>query len=152
MHDNLLRKIFTLPMSFFDTQPPGRLLARFSNDVANNDLSLPGLYLGLSEYVVGTVVTALVVTGGTKGVVLIALVPLVPLYLSMTRHYLKASREMNRLLMIANSPVLNHFGETFSGLMTVRAFNKQVRARCIPFFRKRNELVRKKKRENYSYP
>jgi ABC-type multidrug transport system fused ATPase/permease subunit len=126
MHDNLVSKIFTLPMSFFDTQPPGRLLARLSNDVANTDLSLPNLYNGLAEFVVGTVVSAAVVTAGSKGIVLLPLVPLVPLYLSMTAHYLKATREINRIQMVANSPVLNHFGETFSGLMTVRAFRKQV--------------------------
>lgn len=65
-------------------------------------------------------------TGVTRGVVLVALVPLVPLYFSVTRHYLGTSRELNRLHMITHSPVLNHFGETFSGAMTVRAFRKQV--------------------------
>ena len=63
LHHRLLEKIFVLPMAFFDSQPPGRLLARFSQDVANADLVLPNLYLSLFEYVVGTVVAAVVVTG-----------------------------------------------------------------------------------------
>ena len=67
-----------------------------------------------------------VATGATRGAVLVALVPLVPLYLCVTRHYLGTSRELNRLHTITHSPVLNHFGETFSGSMTVRAFRKQV--------------------------
>ena len=55
--------MFELPMAFFDAQPPGRLIARFSKDTANADLVLPNLYLSLFEYVVGTAVAAAVVTG-----------------------------------------------------------------------------------------
>ena len=59
---------------------------------------------------------------------LLALVPLVPLYLSVQRHYLATSRELNRLQSVTSSPILSNFGETLAGLMTVRAFRKQARA------------------------
>lgn len=127
LHDTLLHKMFTLPMAFFDTQPPGRLLSRFSRDVANTDLTLYGLYLNLFEFFVGMLITAGVVIGITNGVVLLALLPLAPVYVSVTRRYLLSSRELNRLQMIAHSPVLSHFEETFAGLMSIRAFRKQVR-------------------------
>lgn len=129
LHDRLLDKVFSLPMSFFDTQPSGRLISRFSQDVASTDLSLPGLCLSLSECIVGTLVATAVVAGVTKGVVLLALVPLLPVYLSVQRHYLATSRELNRLQSVTSSPILTNFGETLAGLMTVRAFGKQVSTR-----------------------
>lgn len=113
-------------MSFFDTQPSGRLVSRFSKDVASTDLSLPGLFNGLAECIVGTLVATAVVAGSTKGVVLLAAVPMVPLYLSVQRHYLATSRELNRLQSVTSSPILTNFSETLAGLMTVRAFGRQV--------------------------
>ena len=127
MHDRLLDKVFSLPMAFFDTQPSGRLISRFSKDVGSTDLNLPSLFQGLSQCIVGTLVSTAVVTGVTKGAVLLALVPLVPLYLSVQRHYLATSRELNRLQSVTSSPILSNFGETLAGLMTVRAFRKQAR-------------------------
>jgi ATP-binding cassette, subfamily C (CFTR/MRP), member 1 len=126
LHDRLLDKVFSLPMSFFDTQPSGRLISRFSKDVASTDLNLPSLFLALSQCIVGTLVSTAVVTGATSGAVMLAVVPLVPVYLSVQRHYLATSRELNRLASVTSSPILTHFGETLAGLMTVRAFGKQV--------------------------
>ncbi|NJR43419.1 MAG: hypothetical protein HC767_12920 [Akkermansiaceae bacterium] len=40
LHDRLLDKVLSLPMSFFDTQPSGRLIARFTHDVETTDIDL----------------------------------------------------------------------------------------------------------------
>ena len=40
MHDKLLAKVLELPMAFFDTQPSGRLVARFTHDVETTDIDL----------------------------------------------------------------------------------------------------------------
>ena len=127
MHDRLLDKVFSLPMAFFDTQPSGRLISRFSKDVGATDLNMTGVIFGVSTCIVGTLVTTAVVIGVTRGAVLLALVPLVPMYLSVQRHYLATSRELNRLQNVTSSPILSNFGETLAGLMTVRAFRKQAR-------------------------
>lgn len=126
LHDKLLDKVFSLPMSFFDTQPSGRLLSRFSKDVAATDMELPGVMSHLVQCVVGVLVATSLVVVMTKGAVLLGLVPLVPMYMFVQNRYLLASRELNRLGSVAGSPVLTHFRETVSGLMTVRAFGKQV--------------------------
>ena len=70
----------------------------------------------------------------TKGVVLLALAPLVPVYLTVQGYYLAASREMNRLSSVALAPIFSNFSETLAGLMTVRAFRKQVRRSFFPIF------------------
>jgi ABC-type multidrug transport system fused ATPase/permease subunit len=42
IHSCLLRSVLRLPMSFFDVNPVGRLLSRFSRDIETVDSSLPG--------------------------------------------------------------------------------------------------------------
>ena len=58
LHQKLLEKVIRLPMSFFDTQPSGRLLNRFSRDTEALDTNLgqvgpglgfPGISVGLRE-------------------------------------------------------------------------------------------------------
>ena len=40
LHRNLLRGLLRLPMSFFDSQPSGRLMNRFTKDTQAVDLTL----------------------------------------------------------------------------------------------------------------
>ena len=42
LHSQLLQRVLRLPLSFFDSQPSGRLLNRFTRDVEQMDLSLSG--------------------------------------------------------------------------------------------------------------
>lgn len=126
LHDKLLDKVLSLPMSFFDTQPSGRLIARFTHDVETTDIDLQdtidSFIMCFSAVIVAIVVVAVV----TKGAVLVALAPLIPVYLSVQSYYLATSRELNRLNSVALSPIFSNFSETLAGLITVRAFRKQV--------------------------
>ncbi len=40
LHANLLERVMRLPMSFFDSQPSGRLLNRFTKDTAAVDTEI----------------------------------------------------------------------------------------------------------------
>ena len=131
MHDRLLDKVFSLPMAFFDTQASGRLISRFETDVNDMDFSLPSAMSGVGECIVNVAICTAVLVVVTKGAVLLALVALVPIYMSAQNRYLHASRELHRLRKVARSPVLTHYGETMTGLMTLRAFRKQVRLQVL---------------------
>ena len=43
------------------------------------------------------------------------------------RYYLATSREITRLDSITKAPVIHHFSESISGVMTIRCFRKQDR-------------------------
>lgn len=43
----------------------------------------------------------------------------------MQRYYLATSRELSRLDSITKAPVIHHFSETVSGVMTIRSFKTQ---------------------------
>lgn len=127
LHDKLLAKVLALPMSFFDTQPSGRLVARFTHDVETTDIDLQDTIQSFSMCFAAVLVAIAVIVLVTKGAVLLALAPLIPVYLTVQGYYLAASREMNRLSSVAQSPIFSNFSETLAGLMTVRAYRKQVR-------------------------
>jgi ABC-type multidrug transport system fused ATPase/permease subunit len=42
LHSRLLARVVRLPMSFFDSQPTGRLLNRFTKDTESVDLQVGG--------------------------------------------------------------------------------------------------------------
>lgn len=127
LHDRLLNKVLSLPMSFFDTQPSGRLCNRFTRDVEATDVSLQGTIGSFMTCLSSVTLSTLVITAITRGAVLLALAPLAFLYRNVQQYYLSTSRELKRLDSIAVSPIFSNFSETLNGLMTIRAFRKQVR-------------------------
>ncbi|KAK1294058.1 ABC transporter C family member 4 [Acorus calamus] len=102
----ILNSILHAPMSFFDTTPSGRILSRASSDQTIIDLFLP-FFLWLFVSIFITVFSIIVVT--CQG------------------YYLASSREMTRLDSITKAPVIHHFSESVSGVMTIRCFEKQER-------------------------
>lgn len=126
LHDRLLDKVLSLPMSFFDTQPSGRLCNRFTRDVEATDVSLQSTINSFTTCSTSVTLSTLVIAGVTRGAVLLAMAPLVFVYRSIQQYYLATSRELKRLDSISMSPIFSNFGETLNGLMTIRAFRKQV--------------------------
>eukprot|EP00898_Chlorokybus_atmophyticus_P006293 jgi/Chlat1/6665/Chrsp49S06158 len=121
LHGLLLARTLHLPMSFFDSQPTGRLINRFTRDIEQIDVTLPDTfesYLGTLFNVLFSVATICVVTPPF----LLPFVPIAFIYNSVQRYYIRSSRELKRLDSIARSPVFAHFSETLYGLSTVRAY------------------------------
>ncbi|KAK9847067.1 hypothetical protein WJX84_012280 [Apatococcus fuscideae] len=124
LHARLLEKLMRLPMSFFDSQPTGRLLNRFARDLEMVDTSLP-MSLGSFLNCVVNVVGSLLVIAFVSPAQLAALIPLGFFYEWARRLYVSTSRELKRLDSLAMSPIFGNFGETLQGLQTVRAFRRQ---------------------------
>lgn len=123
-HQNMLEGIMRARMSFFDTTPTGRILNRFSNDVANIDEVLPvTLYSWLSTMV------AVLVAIGTISLFLpwflLACIPMGGIYYTIMQIYIPTSRELKRLDAILRSPIFSHFGETLEGASIIRAFRAE---------------------------
>ncbi|KAF0694543.1 Aste57867_14583 [Aphanomyces stellatus] len=123
MTSSLLRA----PMRFFDTNPLGRLLNRFSNDMNTVDTQLPMLLSGMLALVAMTLfqlATALVAIR-SMGLVI---VPLLYVYYQIAAFYVHPARALERVNKTTKSPMLNLVSETIEGALVVRAFGpKQVR-------------------------
>ncbi|XP_064396710.1 ATP-binding cassette sub-family C member 4-like isoform X2 [Halichondria panicea] len=118
LHNQMLDCILHTPMLFFDTNPIGRILNRFSKDVGFLDDLLPYIF---SEYMIyfcrmwAVVVTAIV---GLPWL-LIPCVVLLPLFLALRWYYLKTVRDIKRLEGLG-LPVIRSFGKT---AMSVKQFH-----------------------------
>lgn len=100
-----------LPMSFFDSQPSGRLLNRFTRDMESVDVKLPGTFnsaLNCAVNVLGSLLVVVVVSPGMLALLALLFV----LYGWLQRRYIAVSREAKRLDSIAFSPIFTNFGES----------------------------------------
>ncbi|KAJ4829772.1 Multidrug resistance-associated protein 4 [Turnera subulata] len=123
--NGILRSILHAPMSFFDTTPSGRILSRASSDQTNVDLFLPFI-LGLSVAMYFTLLSIIVITCQYAWPTMLLLIPLAWLNIWYRGYFLATSRELTRLDSITKAPVIHHFSESISGVMTIRSFGKQL--------------------------
>ncbi|XP_050366191.1 ABC transporter C family member 14-like [Argentina anserina] len=120
----ILHSILHAPMSFFDTTPSGRILSRASTDQTNVDLFLPFI-LGITVAMYITVLSIFIVVCQNSWPTIFLLIPLLWLNIWYRGYYLASSRELTRLDSITKAPVIHHFSESISGVMTIRSFRNQ---------------------------
>jgi ATP-binding cassette, subfamily C (CFTR/MRP), member 4 len=120
LHDQMAQAMIRAPISFFDTNPLGRILNRFSADVGILDDQLPPTmfdFWTLAFVVLGAVATTI----ATLPFVLIAL-PLIGAYFwSVRRVFVTSTRELKRLEGLARSPIYAMISECIQGIATIRS-------------------------------
>jgi len=119
-------------MRFFDTTPLGRIINRFSKDQDAIDNTLSDAFRMFLSTAGTTIATFVLILYATP-IFGIPLVPLLIIYYFVQLLYRNTSRELKRLDSISRSPLYAHFGETMTGLPTIRAYREQYR------FTKRND-------------
>ncbi|CAM9207978.1 unnamed protein product, partial [Sphacelaria rigidula] len=123
-HDRMLARVVRSPILFFDSNPVGRILNRFTKDTHFMDDMLPmTLFDFLMSFfmVLGSVTLVLAVNPWMSP----SLVPAAVYFMHLLNFYTKTSREVKRLEAVARSPVYSQLSETLDGLVTIRAFGVQ---------------------------
>lgn len=134
-HKAALERLLNAPMSFFDSQPVGRILNRLSKDVESIDQQL-WLFVFLT-IISFTGLCGIVVLLTYSSYPMIGLfIPLIIVYFFILKYYQRSSRELKRLDSIQRSPLYAHVSESLSGnaarhsligLSTIRAFKAESR-------------------------
>ncbi|XP_070202775.1 multidrug resistance-associated protein 1-like [Littorina saxatilis] len=121
LHANMLNNILHQPMIFFDTNPLGRILNRFSRDVDAVDGSMARL-VRMFAMQVFTVVSVLCVITYSTPVFVAAAIPMTIIYYLVQMFYIPSSRQLRRNESVSRSPMYSHFSETINGAASIRAF------------------------------
>ncbi|KAF1314927.1 Abc transporter c family member 5, partial [Globisporangium splendens] len=130
LFDAMTRCLLNAPLRFFDANPIGRIVNRYSADVSTVDFRLPfafGSLLSELFFTVFQLATAMY----TVSFMGLSVVPLVYMYIKVTNFYLAPSREISRLWKVAGSPVLSHVSQSEEGVTLIRAFGRQYVKRAI---------------------
>lgn len=124
MHDGMFKGLINAPMRFFDTNPSGRILNRFSKDMGATDELLPKALLDAGQIILN-MLGAIIVTSSVQPLFLIPVLLLGVLFMIIRKIYLKTSKNIKRLEGITKSPVFTHLAASLSGLSTIRAYGAQ---------------------------
>ncbi|KAH7046339.1 P-loop containing nucleoside triphosphate hydrolase protein [Linnemannia elongata] len=122
LYNGLLTRVLRYPMSTFDTTPMGRIVNRFSSDVAAIDSNLPEQLPGLLGFA-SSVVGIICVIGYSTPLFLYAVPPLLLTFLVIQNYYIKTSGAIKRLVSVTKSPLYQHFGESLAGVSTIRSLD-----------------------------
>uniref|UniRef100_A0A8D0DF89 Cystic fibrosis transmembrane conductance regulator n=1 Tax=Sander lucioperca TaxID=283035 RepID=A0A8D0DF89_SANLU len=126
LHNRMFNSILKTPVHFFDVNPIGRVLNRFSKDIGQLDSMLPWTFADFIQVflqIVGTIAVSVSVIPW----ILIPVVPLLLVFLFLRRYFLQTSRNIKRLEATTRSPVFSHLSSSLQGLWTIRAFGAEER-------------------------
>ncbi|CAI5974351.1 unnamed protein product [Closterium sp. NIES-64] len=121
MHHLMAVHVLRSPLLFFDQNPVGRVLNRFSKDQSLVDDLLPTTVQQTMELFLGCA-GAIAVTAVLVPWFLLALPPLLVIFALLQRRYLRVSRELKRIDGLSRSPIYAHFAQSLQGVVSVRAY------------------------------
>ncbi|XP_058060768.1 uncharacterized protein LOC131211356 [Anopheles bellator] len=124
LHDRLFRGLTRATMHFFNTNPSGRILNRFSKDIGSIDSALPmALFDCITFFLEMIAVVAVVSIVNYWFLLPTAVVAVVMFYIRQI--YLNTSRVVKRIESVNRSPIFTHTNATLQGLSTIRAFGAE---------------------------
>ena len=122
LHQEMLERIVSSTMAFFDTTPVGRIINRFSKDMDEVDLMIPTHIKDILSDLFSVLGTLFVVCYATP-IIIAAVIPLVLIFFFIQSSYLATSRQLKRMINVTRSPINSSLTESFSGAPTIRYFN-----------------------------
>lgn len=124
IHNAAFARIICATLLFFDSNPAGRILNRFSRDLGVADDSLPITFFDLLNALLA-VLSTLALVFAVNPWLLIAVTPLAVAFFQLRKYYMVTARAVKRLESVTRSPVFSLMGECLNGLPVLRAFKLQ---------------------------
>ncbi|GAA5898535.1 hypothetical protein JCM6882_007809 [Rhodosporidiobolus microsporus] len=126
IHGDALARVVRAPMRYFDTTPLGRINNRFGKDVDSIDNRLNDA-LQMTLVTLAQIVSSIVMLGIVYQWFLIPIAVVFFLYYAMSSFYRASARTIKRHDNVLRSSLYAWFGESLTGLSTIRAFGEQGR-------------------------
>jgi len=126
IHRELMEKVTHAKFRFFDSTPLGQIMNRFSKDIEAVDQEIAPVAVGV-VHCLFSILTIVVLISVITPAFLIAGVFISILYFLIGKVYISSSRDLKRLESVQRSPLYQQFGETLSGMTTIRAYGDERR-------------------------
>lgn len=126
LHNRLMTAVTKAKFKFFDVTPLGQIMNRFSKDLEGVDQEVAPVAIGVMACALGILVTIILIASVTPGF-LVAGFFITLAYFFLGKFYLASSRDLKRLESVQRSPLFQQFGETLSGVTTIRAYGDERR-------------------------
>ncbi|RVX71396.1 hypothetical protein B0A52_04968 [Exophiala mesophila] len=126
LHEKLLTSILRAKFRFFDSTPLGQLTNRFSKDIQALDQEVAPVAIGMLHSAASVLTIVILISAITPGF----LIPgffITLMYIATGLFYIRSSRDLKRLESVQRSPLFQHFGETVTGAVTIRAYGDEAR-------------------------
>lgn len=124
LHEQMLGAVVRAPMAVLNTMKTGRIMNRFTKDMATIDDMLPLVLFDLvqlSLIVVGSIFTVSIM----RPYIFIAAIPLGIIFVVLRKYFLRTGQQLKLLEAEARSPIFSHLIVSLKGLWTIRAFGRQ---------------------------
>uniref|UniRef100_A0A8C9YR47 Cystic fibrosis transmembrane conductance regulator n=1 Tax=Sander lucioperca TaxID=283035 RepID=A0A8C9YR47_SANLU len=124
LHEQMLSAVLRAPMAVLNTMKTGRIMNRFTKDMATIDDMLPLVLFDLIQLTV--IVTGAIFTVSIiRPYIFIAAIPLAVIFVILRKYFLRTGQQLKLLEAEARSPIFSHLIISLKGLWTIRAFGRQ---------------------------
>ncbi|CAK8685023.1 unnamed protein product [Clavelina lepadiformis] len=123
LHASLFKTVLHSTMTFFDTNPTGRIINRFHKDMDEQDVAMPVIMeMFLLNFTTLLFAMGLIAFVFPKFLIVVAVV--CPVFFVIYTVFKPAAREMRRLDFLTRSPWFSHITTAITGLPTIRIYRQ----------------------------
>lgn len=124
LHNSMFSKLMRSEPRFFDSNPSGRILNRFSKDMGSVDDQLPNTILDV-KWIFLNIACICILVSYIRPIIIIPTLLMAVVFYFLRRFYLNTSRSVKRLEGITKSPIFSQLSSSLNGLTSIRAFKAQ---------------------------
>ena len=135
LHDSAFRGVLGSPLRFFDVNPSGRVLNRFSGDLERIESGMPNFLIRYVDALMKLLFQACFICWSLP-VMIGAMVPALAVFARFFRFTQPAARDLARLQSLSRSPIFAAFRESLRARASIQAYG-----RFEPFFAQFAERV-----------
>jgi len=122
-HDKMFNRIVRNPVSFFDTNPLGRILNRFSNDIGVLDKFLPATLTDVADQFFMILILVIMLAYIRAWLLIPIFIGVVGIF-CMVRLCYEAIKQSRRYELISRSPLYSLISASLSGMIIIRSYKQ----------------------------
>ena len=122
LHEKMVSKVIRAKKEFFDRNPSGRILNRFSSDIGTIDMTLINNTFTLFDGSVRALLTLIIISTLSYYLIIVCLLISYAFFKAGLYFKLPISR-IKQLESVSRSPLYSDLSQTLSGLITIRCYH-----------------------------